>query len=260
MTRLLGLEFADLGTDAALAMLAARAADAPFSYLVTPNADHIVRLAREPERYGPLYRDAGWRLLDSRVVARLARICGLRAPPVAPGSDLTARLFGEVIAPEERIALLGGSRLTAEAIRARFGLRHLLHHEPPMGFDADPAALEAALAFLENAAARFIFLGVGSPRQEIVARALLHRGRARGTALCIGASLLFLSGQEHRAPRPVQRAGLEWAWRLAQDPRRLARRYIVEDPVLLALLWRERRMQRLAKNRRGLGPQRAPEA
>ena len=56
----------------------------------------------------------------------------------------------------------------------------------------------------------------------------------------MGASLLFLSGEERRAPVPVQRAGLEWAWRLAQDPRRLARRYLVEDPLLLALLWRER--------------------
>ena len=259
MTRLLGLDFAELGTDAALAMLAARPADAPFSYLVTPNADHLVRLAREPDRYGPLYRDAGWRLLDSRVVARLARILGLRAPPVAPGSDLTARLFGEVIAPSDRVALLGGTTATAAAIRTRFGLRNLLHHEPPMGFDADQAAFESALAFLEGARARFMFLGVGSPRQEMVARALLHRGRARGTALCIGASLLFLSGEERRAPRSLQRAGLEWAWRLAQDPRRLARRYLVEDPVLLALLWRERRTMRGAgaPNPR---PQRAPEA
>ena len=259
MTRLLGLDFADLGTDAALAMLAARGPGAPFSYLVTPNADHLVRLAREPGRYGPLYRDAGWRLLDSRVVARLARVLGLRAPPIAPGSDLTARLFGEVITPGDRIALLGGRHSTAEAIRARFGLQHLLHHDPPMGFDADPAAFEAALAFLEGAGARFMFLGVGSPRQEMVARALLHRGRARGTALCIGASLLFLSGEERRAPRSLQRAGLEWAWRLAQDPRRLARRYLVEDPALLALLWRERWSLRIsgARNPR---PQSAPEA
>ncbi|WP_237216772.1 WecB/TagA/CpsF family glycosyltransferase, partial [Falsiroseomonas oryziterrae] len=66
----------------------------------------------------------------------------------------------------------------------------------------------------------------------------------RGTALCIGASLLFLSGEERRAPRPLQRAGLEWAWRLAQDPRRLARRYLVEDPVLLSLLWREKARRR----------------
>lgn len=246
MTRLLGLDFTHLGTDGALAMLAARPADAEFAYLVTPNADHLVRLSREPERYGPLYRDAAWRLLDSRVVAGLARVLGLESPPIAPGSDLTARLFAEVIRPSDRIAMLGGTEATAEAIRVRYGLQHLLHHDPPMGFDADSAAFDAALSFLEASRARFMFLGVGSPRQEIVARALQHRRRARGTALCIGASLLFLSGEERRAPQLVQRAGLEWAWRLSQSPTRLARRYLVEDPVLLALLLRERRARRIA--------------
>jgi exopolysaccharide biosynthesis WecB/TagA/CpsF family protein len=247
LTALLGLDFAELDTAGALAMLAARPAGAPFAYLVTPNADHLVRLAREPGRYGPLYRDAAWRLLDSRVVARLARAMGLSAPPVVPGSDLTARLLAEVIRPDDRIAVLGGTARTIAAVRARFGLRGLLHHDPPMGFDADPAALDAAVTFLEAASARFAFLCVGSPRQEIVARELARRGRATGTALCVGASLLFLSGEERRAPRLVQRAGLEWAWRLAQDPKRLARRYLVEDPALIALLWRERSARRAAK-------------
>lgn len=240
MTSLLGLGFADFDIDGALAMLANRPAEAPFAYLVTPNADHLVRLAREPALYGLLYRDAAWRLLDSRVVARLARVVGLRPPPVVPGSDLTARLFAEVIRSDDRIALVGGTDRTAQAIGARFGLRAMHHHAPPMGFDADPAAFEAALRFVEQAAPRFAFLGVGSPRQEILARALAARGRVRGTALCVGASLLFLSGEEQRAPRPVQAIGLEWAWRLAQDPKRLARRYLVEDPAILALLLRER--------------------
>jgi exopolysaccharide biosynthesis WecB/TagA/CpsF family protein len=246
MTRLLGLDFADLDINAAAAMLAARPAGAPFAYLVTPNADHLVRLARDPARYGPLYRDAAWRLLDSRVVARLARLLGLKAPPVVPGSDLTARLLAAVIEPDAPLAMLGGSAATAAAIAVRYGLRALHHHDPPMGFDTDPTAFEAALRFVEASAARFTFLCVGSPRQEMVARALLRRGRVGGTALCVGASLRFLSGEEARAPRPVQRAGMEWAWRLAQDPKRLARRYLVDDPAILGLLWRERSALRRA--------------
>jgi exopolysaccharide biosynthesis WecB/TagA/CpsF family protein len=246
MTRLLGLDFDDLDLGAAAAMVAARPAGAPFAYLVTPNADHLVRLARDPARYGPLYRDAAWRLLDSRVVARLARLLGLQAPPVVPGSDLTARLLAGAIDPDTPLAMLGGSAATAAAIAARYGLRALRHHDPPMGFDTDPAAFEAALRFVEASAARFTFLCVGSPRQEMVARALLSRGRAIGTALCVGASLRFLSGEEARAPRLVQRAGMEWAWRLAQNPTRLARRYLVDDPAILGLLWRERSALRRA--------------
>lgn len=245
MTRLLGLDFADLDLDAVLALLAARPEGARFGYLVTPNADHLVRLARDPARYGPLYAGADWRLLDSRVVARLARLLGLPSPPVVPGSDLTAQLLARLVGPGEAVAVLGSSAQGVATLQARHGLA-LLHHDPPMGFDADPAAFEAALHFIEASGARFHLLCVGSPRQEIVARALAARGVARGTALCVGASLRFLSGEERRAPRVVQRAGLEWAWRLAQDPRRLARRYLLDDPAILALLWRERSALRRA--------------
>jgi N-acetylglucosaminyldiphosphoundecaprenol N-acetyl-beta-D-mannosaminyltransferase len=226
-----------------LERLAARPAEAPFAFLVTPNADHLIRLAREPG-LAPLYAGAAMRLLDSRVVARLARLLGLPAPAVVPGSDLTAALLERVIQPEDPVAILGGSAGTVAALAARFDLRRLVHHDPPMGFDRDPVALEAAIGFLEANPARFTFLAVGSPRQEVVARALVERGRARGIGLCIGASLLFLTGAERRAPLPVQRAGLEWAWRLAQDPRRLARRYLVDDPAILGLLWREARQRR----------------
>jgi N-acetylglucosaminyldiphosphoundecaprenol N-acetyl-beta-D-mannosaminyltransferase len=238
--RLLGVEFAGLGPDEVLERLAARPPAAPFVYVVTPNADHLNRLLSRPELRA-LYDAAALRLLDSRVVAQLARLFGLRAPPVVTGSDLTASLFDRIIAPEDPVAVLGGSAETADALRARYRLTRLLHHNPPMGFERDPAALEAAIRFVEDHPARFCFLAVGSPRQEVVAEALVRRGKATGIGLCIGASLLFLTGAERRAPRAVQGAGLEWAWRLVQDPRRLARRYLVDSPRIVRLLWREAR-------------------
>lgn len=237
---LLGLDFAELDLKGVLALAAARPAAAPFAYVVTPNADHLVRLARQPG-LAPLYARAALRLLDSRVVGRLARALGLPSPPVVPGSDLTAALFREVLRPDDPVTILGAPPVAVEALARRWGLTRLAHHDPPMGFDRDPAALEAALGFVEANPARFTLLCVGSPRQEIVAAALRERGRATGLGLCVGASLLFLAGLERRAPAAVQRAGLEWAWRLARDPRRLARRYLVEDPAILRLLWREAR-------------------
>jgi exopolysaccharide biosynthesis WecB/TagA/CpsF family protein len=245
---LLGVEFAALGPDEVLDRLAARPASSPFAYVVTPNADHLIRLSTRAELRN-LYDAAALRLLDSRVVARLARLFGLPAPPVVTGSDLTAALFDKVIAPGDPVTVLGGSEETAAALRARYGLARLAHYNPPMGFDRDPAALEAAIRFLEDNPARFSFLAVGSPRQEIVAAALVRRGKATGIGLCIGASLLFLTGAERRAPRVVQGAGLEWAWRLAQSPRRLARRYLLDSPGIVRLLWRETRRRRCRAQR-----------
>ena len=236
---LLGVEFAGLGAEEVVRHLAARPAGAPFAYVVTPNADHLCRLASRPE-LRRLYDAASLRLLDSRVVARLARLLGLPAPPVVTGSDLTAALFERgLVAPSDPVAVLGGPERSADALRARFGLTRLAHHNPPMGFDRDPVALEQAIRFLEGNPARFAFLAVGSPRQEIVAEALVRRGKATGIGLCIGSSLLFLTGDERRAPRLVQRAGLEWAWRLSGDPKRLARRYLVDSPKVLRLLMRD---------------------
>jgi exopolysaccharide biosynthesis WecB/TagA/CpsF family protein len=236
--RLLGVEFAGLGPDDVLGRLAARPATFPFAYVVTPNADHLNRLSSRPE-LKPLYDAAALRLLDSRVVARLARLFGLPAPPVVTGSGLTEAMFDRVVAPDDPIVVLGSSAENASALRARYGLTRLAHHDPPMGFERDPAALEAAIRFLEEHPARFAFLAVGSPRQEIVAEALVRRGKATGVGLCIGASLLFLTGSERRAPRAVQGAGLEWAWRWVQNPRRLARRYLLDSPRIIVLLWRE---------------------
>jgi exopolysaccharide biosynthesis WecB/TagA/CpsF family protein len=243
--RLLGVDFAGLRLDEVVERLAARPASAPFAYAVTPNADHLIRLHSRPDLQ-PLYEAAALRLLDSRVVARLARSFGLRAPPVVPGSDLTAALFDRVLGPEDPVTVLGGSEEVAAALAARYRLARLAHHNPPMGFDRDPAALEAALRFLETHPARLAFLAVGSPRQEVVAEALVRRGKTTGFGLCVGASLLFLTGAERRAPRPVQEAGLEWAWRLAGDPKRLARRYLVDSPRIIPLLWREARRGRHA--------------
>jgi exopolysaccharide biosynthesis WecB/TagA/CpsF family protein len=240
--RLLDLDFADLPLQGVLALLAERPAEAPFGYAVTPNADHLVRLARNPA-LRPLYDGAMLRLLDSRVVARLAGVMGMAAPAVVPGSDLTAALM-QALPAEEPVTVLGLTPAALERLAARTGLRRIAHHNPPMGFEHDPAAFEAAVRFIEENPARYSFLAVGSPRQERVAQAVAARGTGRGVGLCIGASLLFLTGEERRAPLAVQRAGMEWAWRLMQDPKRLARRYLVDSPAIIALLRREAKRSR----------------
>lgn len=237
---LFGLDFADLPLEAVAATLAARTEAAPFGYVVTPNADHLSRMLHQPEMR-LLYQGAILRLLDSRVVAGAARAAGLAVPAVVPGSDLTEHLVRRVIEPAEPVTILGMPREAVAALSHRCGLRRIAHHNPPMGFDAEPEEMERAVRFIEDHPARFIFLAVGSPRQCRVAHAVARRGRARGTGLCIGASLLFLSGHERRAPRPVQRVGLEWAWRLALDPRRLARRYLLDSPRFIHLLREETR-------------------
>ncbi len=217
-----------------------------FGYVVTPNVDHLIRYYEDPT-FRAQYRAADFILMDSRFAARLVRLLkGVRLP-VCTGSDLTARLLEDVVQPDDRIVMIGGTGEQAQEITARYGLKNLRHHNPPMGFVKDPAAVEECLRFIESASPfRFCFLAVGSPQQEAIAQALKARGNARGLALCVGASIDFLTGRERRAPVWMQRLALEWLFRLLQSPRRLFRRYLVRGPRIFAHLRRSRVVLRKA--------------
>ena len=238
--RLLNLDFADLTAAEAAAQLARRPAGAPFHYVVTPNADHLVRLSRQPA-LRPVYEQAALRLLDSRVVAGAAGLMGLRPPRVAPGSDLTAILLARYLQPGERITIIGLRPALLPALQARCQISAPAHYDPPMGFERDPAELGRIVAFVLAHPARFVVLAVGSPRQEILAAALAATGQATGTGLCVGAALEFLAGARRRAPGWMRGVGLEWLGRLIAEPRRLTRRYLLDCPPVFRLLWRERR-------------------
>ena len=236
--RLLGLDFANRPLPEIACALSARPSDAPFAYVVTAHSHQLVRLSREAD-LRPLYEGASMRLLGSRVVFKLCRLLGLPAPAVIPGCDLSAHLIAREIDRDEPVVLLGLGPDRVAGLKTRTGLRRVDHHNPAAGFENDPAAFEKALRFIETHPARFTFLALGCPQQCLVADSLRRRGRATGTGLCIGEGLLPLIGQERRAPRAVQQMGLEWAWRLAQDPRGLGERYLVESPAIVGLLRQE---------------------
>lgn len=235
----LDVDFDLLDLDGAVAWLAARGSDQALAYVVTPNVDHLVRAEREPVLFRPLYREAALCLCDSRVLAKLARACGVRLP-VVPGSDLTPALFERVVHSGEGVCVVGGRKESVGRLRARYPGATVAHCPAPMGLRDNPAALAATAqaAVATGRGSRFWLLAVGSPQQEMLARAMTGVAGAAGTALCVGASIEFLTGDQRRAPRAVQRIGLEWLWRLASDPRRLARRYLLDGPAIFPAAFR----------------------
>jgi N-acetylglucosaminyldiphosphoundecaprenol N-acetyl-beta-D-mannosaminyltransferase len=237
--RLLGLDLADATLAAVAKALASRPPSLPFAYVVTPNADHFVRLARQPHRLLPFYRAAGALLLDSRVVGRLARILGLRVPPVIPGSDLTAELFEHWIAPDEPITIIGTTSNSVAHLVRNYSLSRVAHFAPPFGFETDREMIEQCVQFARAHPARFIFLACGAPRQELLAHRMVESGGVSGIGLCIGAAIDQIGGSETRAPQWLRSAGLEWSWRILREPRRLGLRYL-RDLVIIADLIRER--------------------
>ena len=205
-------------------------------YVVTPNADHIIRL-HEDANFRSIYKDADFVLFDSRFLALFLRIFRAKRVPVCPGSDLTEQLFAKVIKPDDAVVLIGGTNQQVDQLRERFQLTRLHHYNPPMGFVKRPEEIERCIQFIESVGAfRFCFMAVGAPQQEILANALRDRGIARGLVLCIGASINFLTGHELRAPTWMRSIGMEWLFRCMSDPKRLAHRYFVRGPRVFRIL------------------------
>ena len=108
------------------------------------------------------------------------------------------------------------------------------HSSPPLGFDADLLEDRRALAALRAFRPDIVFVCVGAPRSEKWVASHLHH-LTPGAVLCVGAAVDFVAGAKSRAPTLLQRLGLEWAYRLAQEPGRLWRRYLLTDSRFLVL-------------------------
>lgn len=239
-TEFLGVRFDRLGEDALLAELDKVTSNSTFGFVVTPNVDHLVRLHQENDQeLWAIYERARYCTCDSRVVRGLAKLRGVELPLVA-GSDLTAVLFQRLFRAGDRIAVIGGDESLLRELGQRFPEIDFRQHIPPFGLRRNPAAMDRAAAFIAEVRPRFTFIAVGSPQQELIAARALDLPGTTGIAFCIGASIDFLVDRQVRAPRILQRLGLEWAHRLLSDPKRMWRRYLVQAPriFLLASRWR----------------------
>ena len=235
----LGAPFDLDSPESAIARLRMRKAGDRFAYVVTPNADHVVRLSGRPELI-PTYRNAWMSLNDSRPIQLLARLRGLTLPRL-PGSDAVDRLFAGVIEPGDALAVIGATDELATELRTRFPQFNWAIHVPPGDLDSNAETVDACVQFALANPARYLFLGVGSPRSELLAERIAQCEGATGTALCIGAALEFITERKARAPEFMRVSGLEWLFRLLSEPRRLWRRYLLGAGPLLWLFLRERR-------------------
>jgi N-acetylglucosaminyldiphosphoundecaprenol N-acetyl-beta-D-mannosaminyltransferase len=213
----------------------------------TPNVDHVVLAARTPE-LAKAYAEVELSLADGMPVVWASRLLGEPVPEKVSGSDLVVPLVERAARRGWRTYFLGGAAGVAEEaatrLQARFpGLAVAGADAPWLGLEAEDPQSAAALARLAAARPQLVLVALGAPKQEV----WIHRNRAAlapAVAVGVGASLDFVAGRVRRAPRWMSRSGLEWAWRLGREPRRLWRRYLVQDPAFAMILWRELRARR----------------
>ena len=201
--------------------------------VITPNVDQILSLETDAH-WRELFALADVRIADGAPVVALARSLGARDVRRLTGSDLMAVAIAEAPARGWRVAVVGGCEADAEHMAA--GGEHVrVFPVPTIRGDFEPS--RETVAALAAFAPDVTFICLGSPKQE---KWFAHwRGELpAGVYVGAGAGIDFLAGRAVRAPRIVQRLGFEWTWRLAQEPRRLAHRYLVRGPRFLRIIAR----------------------
>jgi exopolysaccharide biosynthesis WecB/TagA/CpsF family protein len=209
--------------------------------LFTLNLDHLVRL-RADDAFRAAYARAAFVTADGAPVVRLARRRHA-AIERTTGADLVEPLCAAAAQARLPVYLFGAAETTLGAASRALMQRHphlviVGAEAPPMGFDPFGAAADVAGARIARSGARLCFVALGAPKQELFADRMARRHDGIGW-LGIGAALDFIAADKIRAPGFMQRAGLEWLWRLAQEPRRLGLRYVRCAALLAALSWRE---------------------
>ncbi len=154
------------------------------------------------------------------------------------GTDLTLGVL-EAAAENDLPVFFYGSRQEvvdslAANLRGRFPRLRVAGTEPSKFRAVSPEERRAIVARIRDSGARIAFVGLGCPRQEVFVHEL--HSELSMPLLAVGAAFDYLAGSLRQPPRAVQRAGLEWLWRLALEPRRLWRRYLLLNPAYLSLL------------------------
>lgn len=195
-------------------------------------------LAWESPEYRRVMNEADLVTPDGMPLVWWLRLCGERRAVRVYGPDLTLHLLEA--AARERLALgfYGSDRRTLQSLTRRVlmrfpGLQITYACAPPFR-ELTPEEDAAVCDQIRGCGARLLLVGLGAPKQERWMAA--HRGRIPAVMVGVGAAFDFLAGTKPQAPRWMQRAGLEWAFRLATEPRRLGPRYLRQNPKFLALL------------------------
>jgi N-acetylglucosaminyldiphosphoundecaprenol N-acetyl-beta-D-mannosaminyltransferase len=201
-------------------------------WTITANLDHLRRYHRDPVQKG-LIDEADLVVADGMPLIWASRLAGEPLPERVSGSSMVWSICEAASARGQSVFLLGGDPGVAERAAKVFqdryrGLEIAGTYCPPVGFESDDLELERIRRQVVEASPHIVFVALGFPKQDVLIRAL--RSDLPGASfLGVGISLSYATGDLSRPPTWVCNLGMEWAYRLRQEPtRRLVRRYLID--------------------------------
>jgi N-acetylglucosaminyldiphosphoundecaprenol N-acetyl-beta-D-mannosaminyltransferase len=207
---------------------------------VCPANLDVLRQWRRSANVRELVAAADLVVADGMPLVWAGELQGSPLPERVAGSSLILTLTAAAADAGASVFLLGGNPGTAEAAVIKLTklspqLRFAGTFCPPFGFERDPASVDRIEALLRESAPDIVYVGLGFPKQERLIVELRRRLPTTWFVSC-GVSFSFVAGEIPRAPALMQRFGLEWLYRMAQEPKRLYRRYLFQGIPFLAQL------------------------
>lgn len=214
------------------------------AYVVTPNVDHIVQLETD-KQLQDAYANASLILTDGKPLLWMAKFYGTPIKEKISGSDLFPLLCGMAARKGYKMFFLGAAEgvaaKAAENLKKRNPCLQVVGtYSPPYGFEKDAAEMERIEGMVKAAQPQILIVGLGCPKQE----KFIWNNRERldvPVSLGLGASFDFEAGNIKRAPKWMQKCGLEWLFRITQDPKRMFKRHIIDDLKIVKLFFKYRK-------------------
>ncbi len=214
--------------------------------LITPNVDHLMKLQRDREFY-EIYQKADYVTVDSQIVKMAMKFLGTPVKEVITGSGFLPSFYTyHKDNPEVKIFLLGAAPGVADTAMQKINAK--VEREivvgalsPTFGFEKDEEECRKIIDIINQTDANVLVVGVGAPKQEKWIYKYKDQLKHVKIYLAIGATIDFEAEKVKRAPVIMQKLAIEWLYRLVKEPRRLWRRYIVEDMPFFALILKQKR-------------------
>lgn len=236
---LLNTHVNNLTIDEAVAGIGTFIAEKKKAYVVAINVDVVIKMEDDPY-LKKITDEADMVLVDGAPLVWIAKRHGHPVKEKVSGSDLVPLLCEAAAKNGHSVFILGGKEGVAEKAVRRLekkhpGIRVAGTYAPPLDFENDPVELEKTNAAISAAAPDLLITCLGCPKQE----KFIYENRDKYDALvsvCAGATVDFMAGCVKRAPKWMSDHGLEWFYRFTQEPKRLFRRYFVDDVRIFRLM------------------------
>lgn len=216
-----------------------------YGVVFTPNVDHLIKLQSDPDFFRA-YESADYKLCDSKILYYVSRFLGSPIQEKISGSDFFPTFYNYHCHNEDiKIFLLGGQQGVAhkaqQQINTKVGRQIVVGaHSPSFGFETNEEECAQIINLIKGSGATVLAVGVGAPKQEKWIQKYKTQLPSIKIFLAVGATIDFEAGNKERAPKWVSEAGMEWLHRLLSEPRRLWKRYLIDDPLFFWLVLKQK--------------------